>query len=252
MGKVIIQPDYSIDCFPNFNSNMEISRHRWYSFKEGFSAGLVNRAISEYMIGNRSSSVNILDPFSGSGTTSLVAAENAIDSVAIEVNPFLAFVSEAKCMSTSKKEFELIEEIKAILSFRPYEIESPIENISTFAYRPELSKWLYNRSVIRGFESLKQSIRTISNGFPPFMLALYSAMTDCSNAKRDGKCLRYKKGWQTMGFSSIELRERFEFYARQVAHDITSLPLGKSDQQIINSSALTALTGEQLNRKNMI
>ncbi|WP_017690444.1 DNA methyltransferase [Paenibacillus sp. PAMC 26794] len=248
MSNAILHQDYSEDCIPNFNVNMEHSRHRWYSFKEGYSSALVQRAINEYKLENNKEMV-ILDPFSGSGTTALVAAENSIDSLAIEVNPFLAYVSRAKSVSTKRSEKYLLKQLKEIISIRPYEVESPLENISTFSYRPELKKWLYNISVLRGFESLKQGIQSISEGFPPFMLALYSAMADCSNAKRDGKCLRYKRDWSSMGFSSIELRNRFEMYARQVIRDVTLVPLGTSEQTFINNSVLNSFNSKIMGEK---
>ena len=43
---------------------------------------------------------------------------------------------------------------------------------------------------------------------------------DCCNAKRDGKCLRYRKNWQAFGLTSADLRDAFERRAWLVFEDV--------------------------------
>ena len=61
--------------------------HRWFRYREGFSPAL----ITELGLGHR-----ILDPFSGSGSIMLGAAQQGRVSVGIDVNPLAAFVSRVK------------------------------------------------------------------------------------------------------------------------------------------------------------
>lgn len=61
--------------------------HRWFRYREGFSPGL----IPELGLGRR-----ILDPFCGSGSVMVGAAQHCRTAVGIDVNPLAAFVSRVK------------------------------------------------------------------------------------------------------------------------------------------------------------
>jgi hypothetical protein len=61
--------------------------HRWFRYREGFSPAL----ITELGLGRR-----ILDPFCGSGSVMVGAAQQGRDSVGIDVNPLAVFVSQVK------------------------------------------------------------------------------------------------------------------------------------------------------------
>lgn len=61
--------------------------HRWFRYREGFSPTL----ITELELGER-----ILDPFSGSGSIMVGAAQQGRSSVGIDVNPLAAFVARVK------------------------------------------------------------------------------------------------------------------------------------------------------------
>src|SRR5437870_1385468 len=79
----------------NFEESLTQPRHRWYPFKEGFSPVLVRHAISSI---TTKTPLRILDPFSGSGTTPLTAGLMGHNALAIEVNPFCAFITSVKCL----------------------------------------------------------------------------------------------------------------------------------------------------------
>ena len=74
-----------------FADNRSRPFHRWYPFVEGYSAELVERALSEQQADG-----TVLDPFGGSGTTALAAAMLGRDSVFAEVNPYLAWIADVK------------------------------------------------------------------------------------------------------------------------------------------------------------
>ncbi len=74
-----------------FNDNRRKPIHRWYPFIEGYSADLVASAFGEFP-----EAQVILDPFGGSGTTALAAAEHSHDCYFSEVNPYLAWVADVK------------------------------------------------------------------------------------------------------------------------------------------------------------
>ncbi len=74
-----------------FDDNRRKPIHRWYPFVEGYSADLVASALGEFP-----EAQVILDPFGGSGTTALAAAEHGYDCYFSEVNPYLAWVADVK------------------------------------------------------------------------------------------------------------------------------------------------------------
>jgi hypothetical protein len=65
----------------------------WYLMPEAYSAPLVEQAIAEY--GLRRGAV-VLDPFSGTGTTALVAKLHGLRGWGVEANPFLAWAARTK------------------------------------------------------------------------------------------------------------------------------------------------------------
>lgn len=201
-----------------FTANLSLPRHRWYEFKEGFSEQLVLKAIEDASAEKRR--LRILDPFAGSGTTLVTAGRTGHEATGIEVNPFLAFVSRAKCVAGgwSPSEFEL--EVNNLLEVSRREVLSPLEGQSTFTEKPGLEKWLFNHSVLRSFAALEDALGSTVRYADPLRLALMASLMECCNAKRDGKCLRYRRGWKSLGFDSSSLREAFDRRARMVAEDI--------------------------------
>ena len=85
------------------------SLHRWLKYKEGFSADLVKRLLEEF---NIKQGDTVLDPFVGSGTTSLVCKMQGINSIGFDVLPMSQIAIKAK---QSVLDYDLAE-IKQIIS----------------------------------------------------------------------------------------------------------------------------------------
>lgn len=82
--------------FGVFAGNRQRPIHRWYPFVEGYSADLVEWGLAV----SGQDNPRIIDPFGGSGTTSLTAAEQGLDSWFCEVNPYLAWLADVKVNQT--------------------------------------------------------------------------------------------------------------------------------------------------------
>jgi DNA modification methylase len=233
-----------------FDRNLTLPRHRWYMFKEGFSEELVNEAIKD--ASGDSSKLNILDPFAGSGTTLVVAGRTDHNATGVEVNPFLAFASRAKCVpggwERSASQFEL----EKLLDSSKHEIPSPLEGKSTFTERPGLKKWLFNRSVLRGFTALDQALDKESKYCGPLRLALIASLMQCCNGKRDGKCLRYRKGWRSFGLTSADLRSVFKERAELVVDDVVHHSFNAEGIQVIEGDARECLKNLELQKFDLI
>ena len=94
---VVTTPGYERLVVSGANERLPV--HRWFRFKEGFSADLL-RTLLETLELSESKNLRILDPFCGVGTTLLSAQELsksiAITAIGIERNPFIHFVAHTK------------------------------------------------------------------------------------------------------------------------------------------------------------
>lgn len=67
----------------SFQANKNRPVYRWYKYKEGFSASLVEHFFQKYQVTNG----KILDPFAGSGTALFTASAMGLDADGIELLP---------------------------------------------------------------------------------------------------------------------------------------------------------------------
>ena len=71
--------------------------HRWHSYRQGFSPGLVRLFLSENPSFRRGDGRSfILDPFSGSGSCVVECARQGASAIGVEAVPSLAFLTSAK------------------------------------------------------------------------------------------------------------------------------------------------------------
>ena len=70
-------------------------RHNWLRLTPAYSVDLVERLIDE-----SPNTDYILDPFAGSGTTAIAAAERGYHAEAWDINPFLVWLAQCKCTNS--------------------------------------------------------------------------------------------------------------------------------------------------------
>jgi hypothetical protein len=199
-------------------------RHRWYFVKEAFSPAFVDHAIDD---ADCKPGEVVVDPFSGSGTTALVAAERGLTGYSLEVNPFLAFVGRAKtarCRSTVLKG-----SVRAVVRSIEKGADSPLVGFSTFTKGESREKWLFNDEVLRAFAG---GWATASEAAPQprrlLQLGLLGAAMDSCNAVKDGKCLRYRRDWETLRLDAESLAESFRSRVATMVEDLDDKPLSKT------------------------
>ena len=83
-----------------FNKNKGEPVHRWYSFVEGYSKEFIQSIVNEIEDKN----VVCLEPFSGSGTTSLELQKIGMKCISFEVNPFMYLVGKVKLFTGYKSD----------------------------------------------------------------------------------------------------------------------------------------------------
>ena len=241
--------DYSERDLSSFIKNRELPRHRWLEFKEGFSAELVQVAISEADIKRP----RILDPFSGSGTTVVEAARLGSKATAIEVNPFLFDVTSAKCHPSMEDTSKLSMWRDQILKGSCKEERSSLEGQSTFTEDAGVDKWIFNTSVLRGYTALSTAIQGLDASWKIAMkVASLLALIDSSNVRRDGKCVRYKKNWKQAGLSSRDFRNAFEIISQQIIDDLGADGLDGSLPTLIRGDAKVELRKLKSNSHDLV
>jgi DNA modification methylase len=208
----------------NAADTIDLPRHRWYYYKEGFSPNLVENAIEEY--GLNGGSV-ILDPFNGSGTVTLTAAKRNIKSQGVEINPFTSFLAKTKALNEKQNSFDTLFEqtLEACIrgSF------SKLEGFSTFTEsKANTKKWLFNTDVLRAFNGGMDLISdNRTNAAKLMKLALISSAMENCNASKDGKCLRYRSEWELKPYSKDTFISSFIKKTDTIREDLSERLLKK-------------------------
>jgi hypothetical protein len=94
-----------------YRGNSKDTRYGWLRLTPAFSVHLVQEFLRELP-----SHARVLDPFCGTGTTALVCAEEGVQCLSTDINPFLLWLSEAKCAAYSKEDVETAQFVAGIVS----------------------------------------------------------------------------------------------------------------------------------------
>jgi hypothetical protein len=89
-----------------FKYNADLGRHGWLRLTPAYSVKLVREIIKK----DCKKGDVILDPFSGTATTGLVACELGFSSVLYEINPFLIWLGNIKCHNYDNRELLLLQQ----------------------------------------------------------------------------------------------------------------------------------------------
>lgn len=197
---------------------LNLCRHRWYYYKEGFSPALVENAIVTLKLKENDL---IIDPFNGSGTVTLTAATKNVKSIGFEVNPFTAFIAKTKVEKTTISEFDLYS--AKMIKMAKKQKKSPLLEFSTFSEKTNKSKWLFNSDVLNSFEGGLSSLNNINKPIKNILkLALIASVMENSNARRDGKCLRYKNNWRELDYNKESFMNSLEKKINIIRTDLES------------------------------
>ena len=96
-AKILQRSDYT------FKYNQKLGRHGWLRLTPAYSVKLVSEIIA-----NTPKTAFIIDPFSGSATTGLVAAERNLTAHCYDINHFLIWLGNAKCRNYTKNDLSLL------------------------------------------------------------------------------------------------------------------------------------------------
>lgn len=111
-----------------YKFNMQMGRHGWLRLTPAYSIKLVEEILKVNQLplfNTYSKSIKILDPFSGTATTGIVAAQHGYNCTLYDINPFLVWFGNVKSKNYDKDEldeiFHIIEHDLGNLDYLPLE-----------------------------------------------------------------------------------------------------------------------------------
>lgn len=196
----------------SYQGNKKTIIHGWIKYREGFSAQLVEDIIQEFDI---KPGEIILDPFSGSSTTLLVAKSMGIDAVGIEIMSVCHLAWDAKSLF---QEYDL-DELKKIRYLFAETVPTnrnetfPHLTITEGAFPPETERdiifytnWINNTESSKATQTLLRMLLT-------------SILEEVSYTRKDGQYLRWD-------YRSKKVQERNQIRQSQGKKPIKKIDLG--------------------------
>ncbi len=195
-----------------FGKNKDVLVHRWYPFVEGYSKEFIEDILQELPFTPQCA----LEPFCGSGTTPVELQNHSIKCYSFEVSPFMHLLAKVKLERTYDE--------ATLIRFRNKVADSlarPMTDIrkkelvpfgDTLVRKDGMKKWNFHDSSLDGILDIRYAIRTEVDDdrySKLFTIALSSIILQASNLFRNGKCLSYKKGWETRIISRDEIHRLF-------------------------------------------
>ena len=226
----------------SYQGNKRTPGLRWLKYKEGYSAGLVRGFLEQ------TSAVNVLDPFSGTGTTALTAGGMGIPATGIEIMPLGNLAASAVAGASNGLDTgqlaKVSKEMAGAISRKGYneEFVFPHVQITERAFPQETEEDLAKvREFVAGVEDPLMSLI--------LTLACVSVLEEVSYTRKDGQFLR----WDPQSGRNVSQRlhkafiptlsEALHRRLTEIAADVPTLKrmYGGAAPEFIEGSSLTKL-----------
>lgn len=212
--------------------SINIPYQRWFRFKEAYSPKLVIDIIDSLPVMPQ----KVLDPFGGCGTTAITCQFLGITPTAIEVNPFLADLTEAKL---TRYDINLLMNEKSIYKKIVDEMQVNMDDIAhfppTFCEPGIKERWLYGRELFTRIIQYTKYIQEIKHLEIRrlFNVILGSSLIAPSNVYISGKGRKYKKNWKDRQSTPDSFDALFESNLEKIYDDIINFNQKHSDFKLL-------------------
>ena len=172
----------------NFKQAKEFPRHRWYTYKEGYSPQLVENFIKRF---SKAETDVVFDPFGGIGTTVLQSAILNHQAYSNDINPLSNYVALVKADSYSEKDVEALNLTSSSLMQATLTLSAlpPINDTVTSYFTTEtLDSILKIKNWIEEIETTK--IKNI------FSIAFLTILETISTHRKDGNGVKRKTNYK--------------------------------------------------------
>ena len=227
-----------------FKFNRDIGRHGWFRLTPAYSVRLVEEILQE-----ESGRLVVLDPFSGTGTTPLCAANHGHSCVGYELNPFLAWLTTAKVRKYSSKAIEDAKESLAnvLELLRSNTISKvnppPIHNIERWWSKEEL------KFLCCLISSIHKACPRASAKKDLLLVAFCRVMIDLSNAAFNHQSMSFKDAQTNKEPVLFNLEPdyttRFSTEALKIIHSAKLNPSGDVEIHVGDSRKLKRIGNQK-------
>ncbi len=202
-----------------FKYNTTMGRHGWLRLTPAYSVHLVEEILSDLDYTPQC----VLEPFSGTGTTELVCANKGVPSFALEINPFLVWLGNAKLKTY------LLEKIEEFLDVAK-NITDNIESYTPTKLPPihNIYRW-WGEAQAEFLAKLKAAIKAVEDNEVRQLLsiAFCRIVIELSNASFNHVSTSFKESSDTI-FSIDIGKNTYLSICDMVAHGASIQPLVSS------------------------
>lgn len=221
-----------------FKHNRSLGRHGWLRLTPAYSVKLVREIIEDLPDGCR-----ILDPFSGTATTGVAAAEFGHSSILFDINPFLVWLGNTKLANIDKTQTAALRAALASIASKAAKVSSknlwipPLKNIE---------RW-WSEDTLEGLARLRCAIvdeiglPLDSESFSILWIAFARIVIEHSAAAFNHVSVSFHDDTESHSLSEIVLA--FESYAETFIAD-ASTPLQAQGRVVLHDSSTAFSDGE--------
>jgi len=217
-----------------FRANAAAGRHGWLRLTPAYSYRLVAGTLA-----GREPGTTVLDPFSGSGTTGLLAVEAGLDAVLVDVNPFLVWLARAKTRGYGQAQLRQARERAGAVAASARAAagagglwQPPIHRIDRWWSPPALD----------GLRALRAALDQHEDGAPAtdlLLVALCRTLIAVSGAAFDHQSMSFKPGGTAARVDDV--LDRFRVEAQHVVDTAGRALPGRARVRLGDARSLAGL-----------
>lgn len=180
-----------------FRANMGVGRHGWLRLTPAYGVKLVRAKVEELTPGSV-----VIDPFSGTGTTPLAAAEMGHFGQSVDVNPFLVWLGSAKTANYSS-------EVLADVEDAAREVAAVSRHIADgdTLWQPNLfkiEKW-WSCGALHALKALRFNIDNYVGQVRDLLdIAFCRTLISCSNAAFNHQSMSFREAEASAGLFDVD------------------------------------------------